>query len=46
MLQMAIKMPFFHFKAFQNIPKVGFFGMQMYHLATLNGIAGRMSVGT
>jgi hypothetical protein len=25
----------FHFKAFQNLPKLGFLGAQIYHLATL-----------
>jgi hypothetical protein len=25
----------FHSKAFQNIYKLGFFGMQLYHLATM-----------
>jgi hypothetical protein len=33
---MAIDYPkVFHSKALQNFPKLGFFGLKMYHLATL-----------
>jgi hypothetical protein len=28
----------FHSKALQNIPKLGFFGMKIYHLATLTNV--------
>jgi hypothetical protein len=31
-------MNIFHCKAFQKLPKLGFFGLKMYHLATLERI--------
>jgi hypothetical protein len=33
----------FYFKALQNLPKLGFFGMKTYHLATLHYTAARMT---